>query len=413
MNPAGQPNRPKGVHQPPGRCRHSEPVGDASVSHAGLCGIGVEVDAGERDGQSREASAAIAQVAAFRALHTVTRRVHASLDLTATLDAVATGVIEATGFGVVVVNLARADGDFEVVSVEGDDNARAALLGSVEPAARWQGLMDQSRRWGELRFIHHTDELAWVDSMYSWIPEIAIPEDPQMWHPMDALFAPLTARSGELLGVLSVDLPVDGRQPGPDQRELLSLFADHATIAIEHARMHAELKRSRDDLAYAATHDPLTGLNNRTILATRAEAIAQTPNSYLAVLVLDLDGLKELNDSRGHQAGDELLSVLAQRMLGCVRSTDVLARIGGDEFVVVLAGDDAGSAVVDLVLRLNTALAQPTRGDTGVHHVAASIGTATAPTPTDFEQLLAAADADMYRDKREHKAAPPGSAPGS
>ena len=152
-----------------------------------------------------------------------------------------------------------------------------------------------------------------------------------------------------------------------------------------------------------ATHDPLTGLNNRTVLTSRAQAIAQTPDSHLAVLVLDLDGLKELNDSKGHQAGDELLSVLAQRMLGCVRSTDVLARIGGDEFVVVLAGDDAASAVVDLVLRLNTALAQPIRGNTGVHHVEASIGTATAATPTDFEQLLAAADADMYRDKREHK----------
>jgi diguanylate cyclase (GGDEF)-like protein len=94
-------------------------------------------------------------------------------------------------------------------------------------------------------------------------------------------------------------------------------------------------------------------------------------------------------------------------MLGCVRSTDVLARIGGDEFVVVLAGDDAASAVVDLVLRLNTALAQPIRGDTGVHRVEASIGTATAATPTDFEQLLAAADADMYCDKRRHKAGLP------
>jgi diguanylate cyclase (GGDEF)-like protein len=374
--------------------------------------VQVEVEAVEHGlPESRDAAVALAQVAAFRALHAVTRRVHASLDLTATLDAIATGVIEATKFGVSVVNLARADGDFEVVSVEGDEEARAALLGTVEPAARWQALMQGSRHWGELRFIHHTDELAWVDSMYSWIPDIETSEDPERWHPMDALFAPLTAPSGELLGVLSVDLPADGRQPGPHQRELLSLFADHATIAIEHARMHDELKRSRDNLAYVATHDPLTGLNNRTVLTSRAQAIALTPHSHLAILVLDLDGLKQLNDSKGHQAGDELLSVLAQRMQGCVRSTDVLARVGGDEFVVVLAGDDAASAVVDLVLRLNTALAQPIRGNAGVHHVEASIGTATAPTPTDFEQLLAAADADMYRDKRRHKAAPSNSVP--
>ena len=152
------------------------------------------MDAGELDSQESPATrTAFAQVAAFRALHAVTRRVHASLDLTATLDAVATGVIEATGFGVSVVNLARADGDFEVVSVEGDEGARATLLGTVEPAARWQALMDGSRRWGELRFIHHADELAWVDSMYSWIPDIEASEDPDRWHPMDALFAPLTA----------------------------------------------------------------------------------------------------------------------------------------------------------------------------------------------------------------------------
>ena len=222
--------------------------------------------------------------------------------------------------------------------------------------------MAVAQRWGQLRFVHHADEVGWDDSMFSWIPDIAISQDPDRWHPLDALFAPLIAVSGELLGVLSVDLPVDGRIPGPHQLEMLSLFADHATIAIEHARMHAELQTSRDNLAYAATHDPLTGLNNRTILSTRALTLARTPDSHLAVLVLDLDDFKSLNDSKGHRAGDDLLGVLAQRMRGCVRSTDVLARIGGDEFVVVLAGNDAAPAVADLATRLDAALNQPMRG---------------------------------------------------
>ena len=353
---------------------------------------------------SRAARAALAQVAAFRSLHAVTRRVHASLDLTATLGAVASGVIEACGFGVAAVNLARPDGDFEVVAVKGDAGAQDALLGTTAPAAQWQTVMAVAQRWGQLRFVHHADDAGWDDSMYTWTPDIETSEDPNRWHPLDALFAPLTTVSGELLGVLSVDLPVDGRLPGPHQLEMLSLFADHATIAIEHARLHAELQVSRDNLAYAATHDPLTGLNNRTVLSGRAQALARTPGSHLAVLVLDLDDFKALNDSKGHRAGDDLLGVLAQRMKGCVRSTDVLARIGGDEFVVVLAGDDAAPAVAELAIRLDAALNQPIRGSTGDHQVSASMGTATAPTPTDFEHLLAAADADMYRDKRRRKA---------
>ena len=365
--------------------------------------MGAGVVGGKRD--SDDARTALAQVAAFRALQAVTRRVHASLDLNATLAAVASGVIEASGFGVVVVNLARDDGDFEVVAVEGDPGARALLLGTTAPASRWQTIMAVAQRWGQLRFVHHADEVGWDDSMYSWIPDIDASPDPDRWHPLDALFAPLTAVSGELLGVLSVDMPADGRVPGPHQLEMLSLFADHATIAIQHARLHAELQASRDDLAYAATHDPLTGLNNRTVLSTQALRLARTPDSHLAVLVLDLDDFKSLNDSKGHRAGDDLLGVLAQRMRGCVRSSDVLARIGGDEFVVVLAGDDAAPAVADLAMRLDAALNQPIRGSTGDHQVSASMGTASASTPTDFEQLLAAADADMYRDKRQRKTA--------
>jgi diguanylate cyclase (GGDEF)-like protein len=364
-----------------------------------------EVDGGARSDEPLGTPAALAQVAAFRALQAVTRRVHASLDLTATLAAVAGGVIEASGFGIVSVNLARADGEFEVVAVEGDPGARAVLLGTTAPAAKWHTVMAVAQRWGQLRFVHHGDDVGWDDSMYSWIPDIDASPDPNRWHPLDALFAPLTAVDGELLGVLSVDVPVDGYIPGPHQLEMLSLFADHATIAIEHARMHAELKASRDDLAYAATHDPLTGLNNRTVLSTRAVTLAQTPDSHVAVLVLDLDDFKSLNDSKGHRAGDDLLGVLAQRMKGCVRSTDLLARIGGDEFVVVLAGDDAAPAVAELATRLGRALNPPFRGSVGHQQVSASMGTATASTPTDFEQLLAAADADMYRDKRRRKAA--------
>src|SRR4051794_6580337 len=90
------------------------------------------------------------QLAAFRALHVVTKRVHSSLDLTATLDAVAQGVVEGAGFGVAAVNLARPDGSFMVVSVAGDKSAREALIGSVETSAKWAYELERSEQWGTL-----------------------------------------------------------------------------------------------------------------------------------------------------------------------------------------------------------------------------------------------------------------------
>jgi diguanylate cyclase (GGDEF)-like protein len=230
------------------------------------------------------------------------------------------------------------------------------------------------------------------------------PTDPTMWHPHDALFAPLTSPDGTLLGALSVDLPVSGRLPDEQQKEMLALFADHAAIAIEHARSHASLQHSRDQLRHAATHDPLTGLQNRSVLTEQAPALAQRADGEIAVLVIDLDGFKHVNDTAGHQAGDELLCVLAQRMRSCIRPGDLLARTGGDEFVVVLAAPRLDHRVRHLVHDLADALQQPTRDHAGTDlRVSASIGVSVSSTPADFDEILCAADRDMYRNKKNRE----------
>ena len=349
--------------------------------------------------QDRELSAA--PVAALRALHAVTKRVHASLDLSHTLDAVARGVIEATGFGVAALHLIMADGTYQCVSVEGDEGARSALLGLNQPAATWHRMLALSQRWGELRFIDHT---VGFEDEWSWTPEFQASEDPDTWHAEDVLFVPLTGADGAMMGTLSVDLPFSGRRPGPDQRELLALFADHAAIAIQHARLHSSLQDSRDAVQHAATHDPLTGLHNRAALMGRAEQMASSPRSQLAAIVLDVDGFKAINDSAGHQVGDELLVALAQRMNSCVRDSDILARTGGDEFVVIVAGERLGDAVCGLVRRLETSFAEPVQLGGQMHHVGVSIGAAIADTPVDYVDVIAAADAEMYRAKQHNRA---------
>src|SRR6188508_2730117 len=121
------------------------------------------------------------QLAAFRALHIVTKRVHASLDLAATLDAVAQGVVDGAGFGVAAVNLARPDGAFTVVSVAGDQGAREALIGTVGAAAKWAQELARAQRLGNLRFIDGRRNSLTQDLFDTWVPDLPGTDDDENW----------------------------------------------------------------------------------------------------------------------------------------------------------------------------------------------------------------------------------------
>ena len=352
-----------------------------------------EIDAMDPEGQLR----------ALRLLNSVSKRVHGSLDLTETLDAVAEGVVEAAGFGMAVVNLADPDGDFVVVSAAGSDQLRREIIGTRDSEANWHKLLRRAERWGPLYFVDHRN--ADPEILHTWVPDIPVPDDPDGWHPLDLLFAPLMAPSGDWVGVLSVDLPASGRRPGPFQREVLALFAEHAALAILHARMHTALEQSQIRLEYAATHDSLTGLANRAHLRTRVDALCEQTYGEVGVLVIDLDGFKRVNDAAGHEAGDEVLRVVAERMRRQMRTGDILARMGGDEFVAVIAGNDLEDAVRDTAERLRIAIAEPVHGRAGVHFVRASVGYTIGAVTDDFSKLVALADAEMYRAKHRRQRA--------
>jgi diguanylate cyclase (GGDEF)-like protein len=356
------------------------------------------------------------EVVALRVLQQVTQRVHASLDLTETLDAVARGVLEATVFSLVSINLRHASGGFEVVSVEGSDEARSALLGQVRPGdvlLRMLGRLaerEQSERWGSLLFSDHRSISEEDEAVSWWVPAVAVSDDPEAWHPMDALFAPLVSPSGLLLGTLSVDVPRDGRRPSRQQCALLELFAEHAAIAVEHARMTAALQDNRDEMPHAARHDGLTGLANRALLMERG-AVAVADGGGVGVVVVDLDGFKAVNDTSGHRAGDDVLRVVAARMRACARAEDLAARMGGDEFAVVVPlSDGVSSGVLEALSdRLRRACAEPVAGERGCHRVGASVGTAVFEVGSSFEDTLAAADDAMFADKRSRRVVQDGS----
>jgi diguanylate cyclase (GGDEF)-like protein len=164
-----------------------------------------------------------------------------------------------------------------------------------------------------------------------------------------------------------------------------------------------ELEHRQQELAFMATHDGLTGLPNRTLIVDRLEQMllrARHIQAPVAVLFIDLDGFKAVNDTLGHAAGDELLQAVAARLDGVVRDVDALGRLGGDEFVVV-AGDMSLMAGPELIAeRLLDALKEPFKlgeGQTPIT-VTASIGIATGEQSTAGE-LLRDADIAMYRAK--------------
>lgn len=166
-------------------------------------------------------------------------------------------------------------------------------------------------------------------------------------------------------------------------------------------------KRRESDLEWRAARDDLTGLANRAELNRHLSELFDTDNPDLptAVLFLDLDGFKSVNDTAGHNAGDEVLVEVARRLTTLVRAEDLVARLGGDEFVLVRRDRD-GHVIPrcqDLVRRVQQALSSPFQTSNGEHTIGVSIGLVIARRGDDPAEVLARADAAMYADK-EHGA---------
>jgi diguanylate cyclase (GGDEF)-like protein len=165
----------------------------------------------------------------------------------------------------------------------------------------------------------------------------------------------------------------------------------------------SETRALADKLAHMAQHDALTGLPNRMLLADRirsAIAIATRHLSRPGVLFLDLDAFKHVNDSLGHDVGDKLLQSVADRLSGCVRSSDTVSRLGGDEFVVLLAEIAQPEDAAVAVARMLEAVSAPHHIDDHELHITISIGVSLYPMDgADPETLIKNADAAMYQAK--------------
>ncbi|MGH9604869.1 MAG: diguanylate cyclase domain-containing protein [Terracidiphilus sp.] len=162
----------------------------------------------------------------------------------------------------------------------------------------------------------------------------------------------------------------------------------------------SDRKRAEERVQHMALHDPLTGLPNRTLLQdwlTEAIARGRCCQACVAVLMLDLDQFKNVNDSLGHRAGDRLLEAVSMRLMGCIRDSDMVARLGGDEFVIALQAVDDCEEIEELARRVLTKLNDPFQIDGHSLRVGASLGISQFPADGESsEELLQAADVAMY-----------------
>ena len=159
----------------------------------------------------------------------------------AALQFIAEGVTELAGFGVAAIGVVR-DGMLHTVAVAGDDEASEELRDIQTPVEALLAELENAEDWGAFKFVPHEREGSHLTA-YKWIPDLEVADAPDAWHPHDLLCSLLTDADGELRGVLSIDVPHDGKRPGPEQRRILELYARQAERAVITALERGEIAR--------------------------------------------------------------------------------------------------------------------------------------------------------------------------
>ncbi len=274
----------------------------------------------------------------------------------------------------------------DVICIVGQDAAIRYLSPSVQ---RMFGYLPDAMTGGRLTDIVHPDERPRV------LDFIAATAAQPPAHPHSAEFrvrhTQLGWRNVEALGT--------------------NLLADEAIDGIVlNIRDVTERKAFEAELEHQAFHDTLTGLPNRALFRNRVEHALSgqlRAGMTVAVLFLDIDNFKDVNDSLGHVAGDELLQVVGRRLDGCMRPVDTAARLGGDEFAVLIQSSESEEHAIEIAHRVMTALAPPFTLDGRQLTVATSIGVALSGTEgsarRNASELLHDADAAMYTAKQSGK----------
>jgi diguanylate cyclase len=210
-----------------------------------------------------------------------------------------------------------------------------------------------------------------------------------------------------LMFVATLTVPVIDLIWGGQQDRFITLTSSAVLFALMLARVLGlvrSVEHGRELLRREARHDPLTGLVNRTQFAETTASVLSTTRGKVAVLLIDLDDFKAVNDSLGHEAGDTVLNEVAERLTRCVRDNDVVARLGGDEFAVLLTKMIDQQDAANTASRIIRALNEPIHVANRIVRVGGSVGVALHNSDNaDVHSLLRGADVAMYLAKRQGK----------
>jgi diguanylate cyclase (GGDEF)-like protein len=220
--------------------------------------------------------------------------------------------------------------------------------------------------------------------------------------------APIMMTDGQVIGTIAV---IDTLPHGWTHTEVTSLM-DVASMLVTELELRSDLslkRQTQEHLLYSTLHDALTGLPNRSLFTERLRhamrRAARHPDDLFAVLFLDLDRFKDVNDNLGHFAGDELLRAVARRLEACIRPEDTVARLSGDEFAILLESITDTSDAGRVAERIEEALSFPINLAGAEVTTSASMGIVTSSMAHDQpEQLLRSADMAMYRAKAAGRA---------
>ena len=201
----------------------------------------------------------------------------------------------------------------------------------------------------------------------------------------------------QFFGVVTAGVASGGERLASNEHALERLqgLAAHAASALRNAQL-------LDEVSYRAVHDPLTGLPNRSLLRdrlTQALASARRSGRKVGVLIVDLDGFKQVNDTHGHTTGDAVIVAAAHRLRGALRASDTIARTGGDEFAIVLPEVTGGEECQTVAKKLLDELRQPISYEGHTFRITASIGGIAGAASDGFDSLIRRADAAMYEAK--------------
>ncbi len=219
-------------------------------------------------------------------------------------------------------------------------------------------------------------------------------------HDLEAVIVQTVSQREERRIVLRAGLR-SGTEATSASIDAFRLLAGQASVALRNDHLLNEITAIHEELEQRAQHDSLTGLPNRVLLLTAlGEALAE-PAARPALLFLDLDGFKPVNDRLGHDVGDALLRLVAQRLRSAVPTGALVARVGGDEFTILLPGTVGDEEAVEIAEQVRQAIREPFELGGNIVHIAASVGIAFGAPGVGESELIRRADVAMYRAKHD------------